>query len=74
MLQCARANGRDWDEGTCRAEAQGGHLAVLQSINILVGTDKRLWVGHRAVLCSGVRQTPGHAAVVAGERLPLEAT
>jgi hypothetical protein len=55
------------------AQARGGKRTRTRG-GAAVGTDKRLWVGHRAVLCSGVRQTPGHAAVVAGERLPLEAT
>jgi hypothetical protein len=30
VLRWARANGCEWDEGTCYAAAGGGHLAVLQ--------------------------------------------
>ena len=30
MLQWARANGCEWNEGTCSAAAKGGHLEVMQ--------------------------------------------
>jgi hypothetical protein len=30
LLQGARANGCEWDEGTCSEAAWGGHLQVLQ--------------------------------------------
>ncbi len=30
MLKWARANGCHWDELTCRAAAEGGHLEVLK--------------------------------------------
>ena len=30
MLQWLRANGCDWNAGTCYGAAKGGHLAMLQ--------------------------------------------
>jgi hypothetical protein len=56
LLQWARANGCPWDEETCSAAAEGGHLAVLQWARA-EGCDWDAWTCERAA-------RGGHLAVL----------